>query len=124
MALDTVFGDGSDLLDQLMAVIRTNGLMDLLGGLNEAGAVDQTTSWMGAGPNEPIAADQVKDALGRTRSEQIATALNTTPDQVAAGVARILPAVVDRLTPGGNYPDHAALNAADLSDLDLGALLR
>ncbi len=124
MALDTVFGDGSGLLDQLMGVIRTSGLMDLLGGLNEAGAADQTTSWMGSGPNEPIGADQVKDALGRTRSEQIATALDVTSDQVAAGVARILPAVVDRLTPDGSYPDHASLSAADLSDLDLAELLR
>lgn len=123
MALDADFGDGTALLDQLMAVIRHDGLMDLVAGLNEAGAADQTTSWMGNGRNEPIDADQVKDALGRTRSEQMATALDSSPDQVAAGVARILPAVVDRLTPGGNYPDHATLAAADLSDLDLAALL-
>lgn len=123
MALDPAFGDGSALLDQLLAVIRHDGLMDLLGGLNEVGASDQTTSWMGHGPNEPIEADQVKDALGRSRSESIANALGTTPDQVSAAVARILPTVVDRLTPDGSYPDRATLAAVDLSDLDVAALL-
>lgn len=79
---------------------------------------------MGNGPNAVVAADQVKDALGRTRSESIADALGSTTDEVAAGVARILPAVVDRLTPDGRYPNHAALESADLSDLDVAALLR
>ncbi|UDY35328.1 YidB family protein [Dermatobacter hominis] len=124
MALEDEFGDGRALVDQLMVVIRRDGLMDLLGGLNEVGADDVTTSWMSAGPNRPVAADQVADALGATRSQEMADALGVTREQVAAGVARVLPPVVDRLTPDGRYPDHAALAAADLTDLDVAALLR
>lgn len=123
MAPDPQQLDGPALLDQLLALLRRDGLMDLIGGLNEADAPDQTTSWMGAGPNQPVAADQVKDALGRSRSESIAAALDTTPDAVAAGLARILPTVVDRLTPDGRYPDRDALASTDLSDVDLDALL-
>ncbi len=123
MAPDPQQLDGPALLDQLLALLRRDGLMDLIGGLNEAGAPDQTTSWMGAGPNQPVAADQVKDALGRSRSESIADALDTTPDAVAAGLARILPTVVDRLTPDGRYPDRDALASTDQSDVDLDALL-
>lgn len=123
MALADTFGDGSELLGQLLGTIRHDGLMDLVGGLNEVGAADATTSWMGNGDNLPIAPDQVRDALGRTRSEALAAALGATPEQVADAVARILPAVVDRLTPNGSYPDHAELAAADLSDLDVAALL-
>lgn len=123
MALRDTFGDGSALLDQLMAVVRRDGLMDLVGGLNQVGADEQTTSWMGSGPNEPVSPDQVADALGRTRVESIASALGAAPDDVAAGIARILPAVVDRLTPSGTYPNHATLEAADMSDLDLPSLL-
>ena len=124
MALDDVFGDGSALLDQLMAVIRRDGLMDLLGGLNQVGADEQTATWMGSGPNAPVASDQVADALGRTRLEAMAAALGVAPQDVAAGVARLLPDVVDRLTPTGAYPNHAALLAADLTDLDVAAQLR
>ncbi len=124
MTLEDDFGDGRALLDQLMAIIRRDGLMDLLGGLNEVGADDVTTSWMGRGPNLPIAADQVADALGRSRSQELADALGVTAAQAAAGVARLLPAVVDHLTPDGRYPDHAELAAADLSGLDVAALLR
>jgi uncharacterized protein YidB (DUF937 family) len=124
VALADEFGDGRALVDQLMAVIRRDGLMDLLGGLNEVGADEATTSWMSRGQNRPVAPDQVRDALGRTRSEAMAAALGVTPEQVAAGVARVLPAVVDRLTPDGRYPDHAQLDSADLSDLDVASLLR
>ena len=124
MSLDSAFGDGSALLDQVMAMIRRDGLMDLLGGLNQVGADEQTTSWMGRGPNAPVAVDQVADALGRSRSSEMAAALGVAPDVLAAGIARILPDVVDRLTPDGSYPDHAALESADLSDLDVAALLR
>jgi uncharacterized protein YidB (DUF937 family) len=116
-------GFGPALVEQLMAVIRRDGLMDLLGGLNQVGADEQTTSWMSAGPNRPVAVDQVRDALGATRTEQMATALGVSPERVADGVARVLPTVVDRLTPDGRYPDHSALQSADLSDLDVAALL-
>jgi len=121
--LRDAFGDGTDLLDQVVALIRRDGLMDLIGGLNQVGADDQTTSWMGPGSNEPVSADRVRDALGPTRSQEIATALGVSTDDVAAGMARLLPLVVDRLTPDGTYPDDERLDSTDLSDIDLVALL-
>ncbi len=121
--LRDAFGDGTDLLDQVMALIRRDGLMDLIGGLNQVGADDQTTSWMGPGSNEPVSADRVRDALGPTRSQEIATALGVSTDDVAAGMARLLPLVVDRLTPDGTYPDDERIDSTDLSDIDLVALL-
>lgn len=123
MDLQNAFGDGSDLLDQIMAMIRRDGLMDLIGGLNQVGAEDQTTSWMGSGSNQPVSPDRVRDALGRTRSQEIATALGVSTDEVAAGVARLLPVVVDRLTPDGTYPDRERLDGADLSGIDVAGLL-
>ena len=53
----------------------------------------------------------------------IATALGVSTDDVAAGMARLLPLVVDRLTPDGTYPDDERLDSTDLSDIDLVALL-
>ena len=44
-------------------------------------------------------------------------------DDVAAGMARLLPLVVDRLTPDGTYPDDERIDSTDLSDIDLIALL-
>ena len=72
MDLRDTFGSGAGLLDQIVALIRRDGLMDLIGGLNQVGADDQTTSWMGPGANEPVSADRVRDALGPTRSQEIA----------------------------------------------------
>ncbi len=47
-----------------------DGLMDLLGGLNQVGADEQTASWMGSGPNAPVDPDQVAAEIrGRVRRE-------------------------------------------------------
>ena len=105
-------------------MIRRDGLQDLLGGFNEAGAEDSVESWVGTGPNHPTDAGQVESAVGRTRTEAMASALGVAPDTLAAGLARLIPAVVDHLTPGARLPSGADLDAMDLSGIDAAALLR
>ncbi|MEI2699021.1 MAG: hypothetical protein V9E94_11990 [Microthrixaceae bacterium] len=43
--------------------------------------------------------------------------LQADPEEVADGLARVIPAVVDRITPGGSMP-----TGAQLDDLDAGRL--
>ncbi len=123
MSLQETFGDGTELVARLGDVIRTDGLQDLLAGFDDADAVSQVQSWLGDGPNEAVEPGAVEKALGRTRTEALASSLHVTPDQVAAGLARVVPAVVDHLTPGGHLPSGAQLDAMDLSGIDAGALL-
>ena len=119
-SLSEQFGDGTALVAQLGEMIRTDGLSDLLAGFNDAGDEAKVESWVGSIPNERTDEGSVKRAIGRGRIAAMA-------EQVAEGLARIIPTAVDALTPGGNRPSGAKLNQLDLvallSDVDLPALL-
>lgn len=128
MSLSERFGDGAQLVEQLGAMVRTDGLSDLLAGFNDAGQESQVESWVGSIANRPTDERAVKRAVGRTRIEGMAERLGATPDEVADGLARLVPTAVDALTPGGQHPSGAELDRLDLgallSGVDVAALLR
>lgn len=128
MSLTDRFGDGRELLEQLGVMIRTDGLSDLLAGFNDAGEESKVESWVGAIANEATEPSAVKRAIGPGRLGAMAAQLGASPDEVADGLARVIPAAVDALTPGGAMPTGAQLDALDLSELlsgtDVGSLLR
>lgn len=118
MDLTEQFGDGAQLVAALGNLLRTDGLQDLLAGFNDAGEESQVQSWMGNGANESTEVGGVERAVGRTRLGAIAAQLGVSDELAAGGLARIIPAAVDALTPGGTLP-----SGAQLDELDLGSLL-
>ena len=127
MGMHEKFGDGTALVEQLVGLIRTDGLADQLAGFNDAGAEAEVQSWVGSIENEATDKGAVERAIGRTRLSAIAASLDVDPEEVAGALARVIPTVVDRLTPGGSMPTGAQLDELDagslLTTLDLRALL-
>lgn len=117
MSIRGTFGDGRGLLDQLVAMIRTDGLADLLAGFNDAGAEGDVESWVGSIENHATDRSTVERAIGRGRISAMATHLSTTPAEVADGLALMIPVVVDRITQGGAMPSGADLDALDAGEL-------
>ncbi len=115
-------------MDQLGAMMRTDGVSDLLAGFNDAGQEHQVESWVGSTANLPTETGAVQRAVGRTRLEAMATRLGVSAEDTAAGLARIVPVAVDAVTPGGRLPTGAQLDELDLGELlsgiDVAALLR
>ena len=70
--------------------------------------------WISNGPNPGISGEQIIDVIGKDKVAAIAARAGLTEDQVAAGVSKLLPLVVDHLTPNGTVPAHspADVNAA------------
>lgn len=128
MSLTERFGDGAGLVAQLGGLLRTDGLSDLLAGFNDAGAESEVESWLGSVPNQPTEASAVQRAIGRGRLEAMASQLGAEPEEVADGLARVIPVAVDALTPGGRRPTGAELDSLDLGQLlsgvDVAGLLR
>lgn len=128
MSLSDTFGDGTALVGALQGMIRTDGLQDLLAGFNDVGAEEQVQSWQGSVANQPVDAGDVKRAVGHGRIEAMAADLGATPDEVAEGLARIIPPAVDVLTPGGRLPSGKQLDTIDLArelaGTDIRTLLR
>jgi uncharacterized protein YidB (DUF937 family) len=82
-----------------------DGLTGLVRDFEAKGLGGIIRSWVGTGPNEPITADQVLDGLGRERVATVAGAMGLSIETVAAQLAKVLPGLVDALTPGGKVPD-------------------
>jgi uncharacterized protein YidB (DUF937 family) len=81
---------------------KFSGLMDKL---NVGGLDDKLKSWIGKGDNEPVTPEQVKTALGDEEVESVAKDMGVSKDEAASRLAKILPTVIDKLTPDGLVPD-------------------
>lgn len=111
----------------LMGMLSNNGGHGGLGGLldkfNQAGAGGAASSWVGAGANQPVSADQVTQALGPDVLGNIAAKLGVGQQQAAGGVAQLLPELIDKLTPQGQVPQGGLGSHEDIVGM-LGQLLK
>jgi len=82
----------------------SGGLANLLKGLQSAGQGQTAQSWVGTGPNQPIAPNDLAKALGGDTLDALTKQTGMTRDQLLAGLSQHLPGVVDRLTPHGRLP--------------------
>jgi uncharacterized protein YidB (DUF937 family) len=93
------------LLGGVLGMIdRFGGLPALLQRLNDSGLNEQLTSWIGTGENQPVSGDQIKDALGEDQVQQIAQQAGMDAGHASAGLAQLLPQIIDKLTPSGTVP--------------------
>jgi len=88
------------------------GLGGLLGRLSSAGHSEAVNSWVGSGQNAPIAPDKLGSALGQTTVSDLARHAGMSEQELLAQLSRVLPGVVDKLTPNGRIPSDAEVSAA------------
>lgn len=81
------------------------GLLGGLGGLlqsfQQSGHGDIINSWIGSGPNQPIAPDQLHQALGPQAVDNLSRLTGVAAPDLLSELSRVLPSVIDRLTPQG-----------------------
>src|SRR4051794_23678754 len=80
------------------------GLGTLLEPLTHKGLGGPVKSWVGSGENQPIAPDQLHTALGPEVVDQLEQQTGLPQNQLLGELSRILPQVVDKLTPHGRLP--------------------
>jgi uncharacterized protein YidB (DUF937 family) len=85
------------------------GTEDGLGGLVErfrqGGLEDIIKSWIGTGANKAIAPDELHQALGPDTVDGLARETGLERDDLLSQLSRLLPEVIDRLTPDGKIPN-------------------
>jgi uncharacterized protein YidB (DUF937 family) len=111
------FGSGSQresLMDLAAGVVRDHpgGLGGLLGQFKSAGLGSQADSWVSTGQNMPVSSDQVSSVLGAGNIEAMARKLGINPQVASAGLAALLPIVIDHLTPRGQVEGGTDFGAA------------
>jgi len=86
------------------------GLSSLLQSFQQNGHGDVINSWIGPGQNRPIAPDQLHQALGPEAVNNLSRLTGLPQDQLLSELSRVLPGVVDKLTPQGRMPDPAEMS--------------
>ena len=75
----------------------------------QKGLGDTIDSWVNRGKNKDISSRQVSDALGSDVVDQLSRRTGLSRDEVIAELAKVLPNVVDQMTPDGRLPTQREL---------------
>ena len=87
----------------------TGGLGGLLDQLRQGGLEQAVNSWIGTGQNHAISPTQLHQALGQETVDELAEQTGLPHDDLLSQLSRVLPGVVDKLTPNGQLPRPADL---------------
>jgi uncharacterized protein YidB (DUF937 family) len=110
--------DQGGLLDKLGGLlggasggsVLSGGLRDLVDRFKQNGHGPAADSWVSTGPNQPLRADQLEQAIGPDALNTLSEHTGLSREELLSRLTRELPTAVDKLTPGGRLPteDEAA----------------
>lgn len=89
------------------------GLGGLVSAFSQGGLGDVIGSWVGRGENLPVTGDQLAGVLGPGALQHLAGSTGASHAEVTDALSRLLPQVVDHLTPDGVVPEQGVGGAAD-----------
>jgi uncharacterized protein YidB (DUF937 family) len=81
------------------------GLGGLLDKLTNAGHSEAVDSWVKPGDNKSIAPGQLQEAVGSKTISDLARQAGMSEQELLEQLSKVLPGVVDKLTPTGQIPD-------------------
>jgi uncharacterized protein YidB (DUF937 family) len=88
-------------------VQRNGGLGAVLDRFRQQGYHRQADSWVSTGPNQLLEAEAVDNVVGREELSRLSRQLGVPEEEVADGLAEILPEMADQLSPEGSLPPEA-----------------
>ena len=93
------------LLQALTSLLGQNssvgGLAGIVQSFQKNGLGDIVNSWVSTGKNLPVTPEQVKQGLGSDFLSQLAGKAGVSPDAASTQLSRLLPSVIDKVTPNG-----------------------
>lgn len=81
-----------------------NGLGEMLQRFQQNGQGAAAQSWVNQGANEPIAPQQLEQAIGSDTLAALAKSTGLSREELLARLSRNLPEAIDRYTPDGRVP--------------------
>jgi uncharacterized protein YidB (DUF937 family) len=105
--LDGILGGviGAEALSLVKDYIeKRGGIQGVVAEFEKTGFGQQAKSWVSTGPNLPINAEQIQQALGSEKVREMAAKFGIPVDKVANLLAKHLPTAIDKATPEGKLP--------------------
>jgi uncharacterized protein YidB (DUF937 family) len=84
--------------------VLSGGLGNLIKEFQQSGNGRAAQSWVGTGPNQEIASNDLADALGKDTLDALSQQTGMQRDDLLTGLRQHLPEFVDQLTPNGRLP--------------------
>ncbi|MES2906676.1 MAG: YidB family protein [Pseudomonadota bacterium] len=104
----------------IASLLSGGGLGALLQQFQKSGYGDVIKSWIDKGQNQKIAPDQLEMALGDDTVSTLSKQTGMPKNGLLAELAKLLPGVIDKLTPDGRVPHQEAnQNTAGKIDRDI-----
>jgi uncharacterized protein YidB (DUF937 family) len=97
-------GLGNVLGGAAAGTVLSNGLGSLIKDLQSGGHGQAVQSWIGSGPNQEIAPDNLANALGADTLNALSKQTGLQRDDLLSGLSQYLPGLVDQMTPNGKLP--------------------
>jgi len=97
-------GQNPDLVKGVADILQNKGISGIIDDFKNKGLTDIVSSWVGTGPNSAISPDQIKQALGNEKIQQLAEKAGVSPENASRFLKEVLPGLIDKLTPGGQVP--------------------
>ena len=99
-----MLGGGGGLGGMLGGLGGAGALGGLIGALQQKGLGQQVNSWVSPGPNQPVAPNQLADALGEDTVQDLQQQTGMPREQLLQQLAHELPEAVHQATPEGRPP--------------------
>src|SRR5690349_19728920 len=84
--------------------VLSGGLGQLIDRFKQNGHGQAADSWVGTGPNQPIAPDQLEQAIGPDVLNTLTQQTGLSRQELLSRLTRELPTAVDKFTPEGRLP--------------------
>ena len=84
--------------------VLSGGIGNIMKQLQNSGQGRVAQSWVGTGPNQEIAPDELANALGGDTLDALSRQTGMPRDELLKGLSQYLPELVDKLTPDGRLP--------------------
>jgi uncharacterized protein YidB (DUF937 family) len=92
-----------------------SGLADIVGKFQQGGLGNLADSWVGTGENLPVSADQITQVLGNGKLGELANQFGLSTDDLAGGLSKVLPDLINQVTPNGQMPESGDMLSQALS---------
>ena len=110
--LDGLLGGivGAEMATAVNSFIQQHsGVQGVVAQLEQQGLGGVARSWISTGANQPISADQINKVFGGSGVlGQLAAKAGMSPQDLTQKLSQVLPAAIDKLTPGGTIPSKGA----------------
>ena len=106
-ALGAQGGEHSATINHVLETLgnpQSGGLPGMVQAFESKGLGSVIASWIAGGPNQPISPQALQNVLGDAHIQELAKKLGINPAAAAAQLARVLPEVINHLTPNGQMP--------------------